>query len=71
MPVRRFWSMNANINRISAERDMRLLTVMNSAQSAEGAKETREHLVKELGDVVKAKADEKLDREGLEWLRNL
>ena len=51
MPVRRFWVMNSNINRILAERDLRMLTVVNAGQSADGANECRDNLLSELGDV--------------------
>ena len=69
MPVRRFWLMFENINRISAERDLRLLTVMNSAQSHEAAKETRDSLIAEIGQV--SEKENVLDRSGLEMLRNM
>lgn len=74
MPVRIFWVMNNNIHRIQAENDIRTLTVMNAAQSAEGSVEVRQRLVLEVGDAVKtrpAQLDEKLDRAGLEMLRRM
>ena len=59
--------MQANINRISAERDMRYLTITNSATSSEGAEACRNNLVLEMGQVMRA--EDKLDRKGLESLR--
>jgi len=67
MPIRRFWVMEGNINAISAERDMRMLTVINSAQSKEAAEETRDNLIKEMGQVCVV--EDVLDRAGLESLR--
>jgi hypothetical protein len=58
--------MSGNIDRIMAQKDMRSLTVANSAQSGEGAQQCRERLNAETGEIVKvafrpleAKRDEK------------
>lgn len=69
MPVRRFWLMNRNINRIQAENDVRMVTVMNAAQSQEGAKEYRESLIEEMGDVARAEAVR--DEAGVDRLKNM
>lgn len=44
--------MNQTIDRISAQREMRLLTAINAAQSVDGTKEYRETLNGEIGAVV-------------------
>lgn len=36
LPVRAFWTLNRNINRLLAEEDLRVLTLHVSRQSAEG-----------------------------------
>jgi hypothetical protein len=70
MPIRRFWLMQLNINRISAERDMRSLSVSAAAAcSGDGIKQYRETLVLEIGNV--AKVEEKLDKAGLSRLASL
>lgn len=52
MPIKRFWLMNTQIDRISAQRDLRALTLTNVAQSEESAKNHREHLNREIGTLV-------------------
>lgn len=69
MPALRFWMMQSNINRVSAERDMRSLTMYNSAMSSEGAGKYRESLELEMGNVTRV--SDTLDREGLELLRSM
>jgi len=70
MPIRRFWLLMNNVSRISAEQDMRALSVgvaVNSGQ--EGYRHYRENLVLELGSI--AKVEDKLDRTGLQRLAAL
>lgn len=74
MPVRRFWVMNNNIEKIQAQQNLRLLSLMNGSQSKEGSEQLIEHLNGELGDVVVYEnggvdLEPELDREGLEALR--
>ena len=62
--------MQTNINRISAERDMRSLSVsVASASNQDGITEYRKNLVLEIGNV--AKVEEKLNRAGLSRLAKL
>jgi len=70
MPIRRFWLMLNCISRISAERDMRALTIGSMSQaSPETANEYRQQLVLEVGHV--ARVTQKLDREGLSRLKSM
>ncbi|MCG5512861.1 hypothetical protein [Ectothiorhodospira shaposhnikovii] len=71
MPVRRFWLMNANINRIQAEGDLRQLVLLTTAQAADGdvREKQRQALVAEMGNVMVMNRREELDRSGLELLR--
>lgn len=69
IPVRTFWFLNNTINRVRADEDLRHLTVVNSAQSGEGAKDTRERLIIEMGQVIeRTAAEDELDRTGLHSL---
>lgn len=76
MPIRCFWELSRNINRISAQQDMRLLTIVNLGLSSK-TKEYRERLELELGPVITYRHDaesamsEKLDRQGLAKLRTM
>lgn len=53
LPIHQFWTFNSYIPRLSAEEDIRALTIAANAQSAEGYKEIRETLVIEMGEVTK------------------
>ena len=74
MPIRCFWTLLGNINRISAQEDMRELSICMYAQSAEASSKYRERLEIEMGRVFEYTVDlkqEKLDREGLHSLKAL
>jgi hypothetical protein len=49
---RMFWMLNKNIDRLSAERDMRSSAIAVQAQSGEGIKDLFEGLQKQMGSVV-------------------
>ncbi|MDR9847016.1 hypothetical protein [Herbaspirillum huttiense] len=53
LPLRTFWLLQDNIDRIEAQRDMRSLTVGLHQQSGEAAIALRQRLTVELGSVVK------------------
>jgi hypothetical protein len=53
LPIRSFWMMNANIDRLTAQKDMRALTVAVCGQGGEAAQAHREQLILEVGTVVK------------------
>ena len=58
MPIRAFWLMNSNIERVQAQKDMRSLTVAVCGHvGGDAATKHREKLVIELGEVVKLKSD--------------
>lgn len=76
VPVRTFWFMNAQIDRIQAQKDMRSLTVAVCGQGGgEAAQSFRERLVIEAGEVVKLKFDPireaVRDEEGFSALREM
>ena len=77
MPIACFWELSKNINRISAQEDMRSLTIANLAMSSEGSQRYRERLEIELGEVMtyrhdaKSAMSEKLDRKGLDKIRTM
>ena len=50
-PIRRFWFMNGCIERIMAQLDLRALTVAAASQSGEGAKQYREKLCLDMGEI--------------------
>lgn len=56
LPIKTFWLMSGNIDRIQAQRDMRSLTVAICGQSGEAAQAHRQHLVIEAGTIVKVDA---------------
>lgn len=58
MPVKTFWMLNQNIDRILAQRDMRALTVAVCGQSTQEATQSyRQSLILEIGTVAKLKED--------------
>lgn len=71
MPARRFWLLVKNINRVSAERDMRSLTLMSVATQGDGEmhKKQRDQLILEMGTVVVQ--EEKLDLSGWNELKRM
>lgn len=74
MPIRCFWTLCGNINRIQAQDDMRNLSIACYSQDGQAAQTYRERLVLEMGQVYEYQVDpmkEKLDREGLQALKAL
>lgn len=61
--------MNASIERISAQNDIRRLSVGISSQNGEAAQDARNRLMDEIGTVVVAKAV--VDRQGLDDLKQM
>jgi hypothetical protein len=57
LPIRVFWLMNFNIDRITAQNDGRSLNVAAVSQSSDGVRQYRERLEIETGTVVKFKFD--------------
>ena len=70
LPLRTFWLMSSSINRISAENDIRALSIAGAAGSSEGYKGANEALRAEMGPVVKRTEDTEA-REGLNKLKGL
>jgi len=53
LPIKTFWMLNNNIERVQAQKDMRALTVAVCSQGSEAAQSHRETLVIEVGTIVK------------------
>lgn len=59
LPLRAFWLMSRNIDRIMAQGDMRSMSVAVVAQSsAEGVQQLRQALAVETGTIVKLQKDD-------------
>ncbi len=82
MPIKLFWMMSNNVQRIQARNDLRALNVSSVSAmlggmngSVKGLQDLSERLADERGDVIKVKFDPiasaQLDRKGLEKLRKL
>lgn len=80
MPIKLFWTLCNNIQRIQARDDLRKLSVATAASLAggmtgaiDGVQQLNENLLAERGEIIKTKFDPigqaQLDREGLELLR--
>lgn len=74
LPLRTFWLYSKNIDRLAAERDLRLMQVMAAAQSPESYGRTQEALRQQMGMVLKinqaeAAQEEQIDRAGLAALK--
>jgi hypothetical protein len=57
LPIRAFWFMNATIDRINAQHDIRAMSVAMCGQSGEMAMSHRDQLILEIGTVVVSKED--------------
>jgi len=55
MPIRIFWLMEKNLNRVRAEAELRDLNVSFAGNNYDAIKEVRSKLTDELGTVVKIK----------------
>jgi hypothetical protein len=77
MPLKTFWMLHRNIDRLEAQADYRQLMNLISAVSTEGVKARQEALQKTIGNVYILERsaqtvhviEEQLDRVGLERLR--
>ena len=68
LPIRAFWTMSGNLNRLFAERDMRLLSVNAAVNGSEGIKDKVEELSQELGRVTRYETV--FDADALELLKS-
>ena len=72
LPVRTFWMMNGNIERICAERDLRQLQLMLGTQSQDNLSDVQSRLLEEMGQPIKANVMAvKRDEEGVELLKRM
>lgn len=73
MPLKTFWLYSKNIDRILSEVDLRQLQLVASATSSEAYGSMQANLRKQIGMIVKVKAqdtqEEQLDRGGLADLK--
>lgn len=72
LPIRTFWRLHANINRIRAESDLRSFHVAAASQSEKGG-EYHQRLVLELGEITKVDpiANAIRDEEGVSRLKQI
>ncbi|HYG86989.1 MAG TPA: hypothetical protein VD978_12085 [Azospirillum sp.] len=70
LPIRAFWLLNRNIDRLTAEEDMRAMTNTLCAQSGEGYRLHAAALSEQMGQVVLV-IDTTYDRQGLNELKAL
>jgi len=75
-PIKTFWLLSSNIERITAQKDLRELTVLAHSQSVEGATELTKRLIDEIGLIAKeakgssrAVFSEERDEEGFAALK--
>lgn len=73
LPLKTFWLYSKNIDRILSEVDLRQLQLVASATSSEAYGSMQERLHKQMGMIIKVKAqdaqEEQLDRVGLADLK--
>lgn len=77
LPLKAFWMLQRNIDRLEASSDYRQLQLICSATSSEGVKDVSERLLKTIGKVViydeqkrvEHIQEEQLDRAGLNRIR--
>jgi hypothetical protein len=53
MPLKRFWLLSGNVNRIQAEQDMRRMFTNAAAQTGEGLKDYSAKLREEIGNIAR------------------
>jgi Na+/phosphate symporter len=52
LPLKTFWALNRQLDRLRAEEEQRLLRVLSSAQSAESATQLQQELRQQIGEPV-------------------
>ncbi len=67
MPIKRFWLLSGNVDRIEAQRAIRNLTVANAAQG--DPQGCRDNLISELGTIYIGVPER--DEEGIKGLKQL
>lgn len=68
LPLRTFWMLNRQVDRLRAEEDQRLLRLQNASQDANTAKQLTESLAAEIGMPVVI--EKKFDADAFESLRD-
>ena len=78
LPLRTFWSLNANINRLRAEEQLPMIELFllgGMGASQEAITALRDHLNKQIGETAKTKPkpvkDNQQSQEGIRKLREL
>ncbi|WP_342234653.1 hypothetical protein [Inquilinus sp. OTU3971] len=71
VPIRAFWLLARNINRLKAQDDMRSLRVLVAPQIKDGVSSLSESLVLEIDQIGESTSEDtsELDREGLHALK--
>ena len=71
VPIRAFWLLARNINRLKARDDLRELQVLVAPQIKDGVSSLSDALVLEEGGGITREDTSELDRAGLHGLKNL
>lgn len=77
LPIKTFWLLSSNINKITAERDIRKFNLLLGSQmggTKDGVTDQLKRLHEEMGTPIKRAVvidNGKLDRDGLEALRTM
>lgn len=72
MPVRMFWHMCGQVDRVLAQNDLRAVRVAGTTMSEDGGRAVSDMLKQELGRITTAApVEEQLDRDGLEGLKSM
>jgi len=73
MPIKTFWLLSQNIERVAAAQDLRSLSVALAGQGGEQTKEFQERLVIEMGTITVESRDvtEERDQAGFDELKSM
>ena len=70
MPMKTFWLLAQNVDRVAAANDLRALRVALAGQGGEHTKEFQDRLILEMGTCVQEDTDVR-DEEGFEELKRM
>ena len=68
LPIRAFWLLSGNINRLMAEADMRHMSAAAAINSSDGIKDKFDDLSREMGSITRF--EEVFDVDAMEFLKS-
>lgn len=73
LPIKTFWAIDRQINRVRAEADLRAMRVSSSSMGGEGAQTLQETLLGEMGEPIRLDPIKSAirDKAGVEDLRRM